>query len=101
MFGFATTVDEVIAGVDLSGKTAAVTGASSGLGLQTAATLASAGAQVVAAVRDPDNFRASAEWANLGELTKRIDAIPLDLARLHSVRAAGQAIASQYPRSTS
>ena len=98
MFGFATTVDEVIDGVDLTGKTAAVTGASSGLGLQTAATLAAAGAEVVAAVRDPDSFRASAEWANLGALTKRIDAIPLDLARLDSVRAAGQEIASRYPR---
>jgi NAD(P)-dependent dehydrogenase (short-subunit alcohol dehydrogenase family) len=98
MFGFATTVDEVIDGVDLSGKTAVVTGASSGLGLQTVATLASAGAEVVAAVRDPESFRASAEWANLGALTKGIYAIPLDLARLQSVRAAGQAIAPQHPQ---
>ena len=97
MFDFATTVDEVITGVDLSGKTAVVTGASSGLGLQTVATLASAGAEVVATVRDPDSFRTSAEWTNLGVLSKRIHAIPLDLARLHSVRAAGQAITSQYP----
>src|SRR5258705_9605829 len=89
MFGFATTVDEVIEGVDLSGKIAVVTGASSGLGLQTVATLASAGAEVVAAVRDPDN---------LGELTEDIDAVPLDLARLDSVRAAAAAIVAQYPR---
>ena len=88
----------MIAGIDLSGKTAVVTGASSGLGLQTVATLASAGAEVVATVRDPDIFRASAEWAGLGELTKRIDAVELDLARLDSVRAAGQAIASRCPR---
>jgi NAD(P)-dependent dehydrogenase (short-subunit alcohol dehydrogenase family) len=98
MLGFATTVDEVIDGVDLIGKTTVVTGASSGLGLQTVATLASAGAEVVATVRDPDSFRASAEWADLGALTRRINAMPLDLARLHSVRAAAQAIASQYPR---
>ena len=98
MFGFSTTADEVIAGIDLSGKTAVVTGASSGLGLQTVATLASAGAEVVATVRDPDIFRASAEWAGLGELTKRIDAVGLDLARLDSVRAAGQVIASRCPR---
>jgi NAD(P)-dependent dehydrogenase (short-subunit alcohol dehydrogenase family) len=97
VFGFATTVDEVIDGVDLSGKTAVVTGASSGLGMQTAATLASAGAEVVAAVRDPDGFRASAGWADLGELTTRIEAIPLNLARLDSVRAAGEAIASTFP----
>ncbi|MGA9361850.1 MAG: SDR family NAD(P)-dependent oxidoreductase, partial [Mycobacterium sp.] len=59
MFGFASTADEVIDGVELTGKTAVVTGASSGLGLQTVATLASAGAEVVATVRDPDSFRAS------------------------------------------
>jgi NAD(P)-dependent dehydrogenase (short-subunit alcohol dehydrogenase family) len=98
MFGFATTVGEVIDGIDLSGKTAVVTGGSSGLGLQTVATLASAGAEVVAAVRDPESFRASAEWAGLGELTTGIDAISLDLARLDSVRAAGRAIAAQHPR---
>jgi len=98
VFGFATTADEVIDGVDLTGKTAVVTGASSGLGLQTVATLASAGAEVVATVRDPDSFRGSTEWAGLGELTKRIDAVPMDLAKLQTVRAAGQAIASQFPR---
>lgn len=98
MFGFATTVDEVIDGVDLSGKTAVVTGASSGLGLQTVDTLAAAGAEVVATVRDPESFRSGTDWVQLGELTKRIEAIPLDLARLQSVRAAGQAIAFRHPR---
>jgi NAD(P)-dependent dehydrogenase (short-subunit alcohol dehydrogenase family) len=97
VFGFATTADQAIAGVDLSAKTAVVTGASSGLGLQTVGTLASAGADVVAAVRDPENFRASDGWLELGELTKRIDLVPLDLARLASVRAAGQTIAAHYP----
>ena len=89
MFGFATTADEAIEGIDLSGKTAVVTGASSGLGLQTVATLASAGAKVVAAVREPDG---------LGELIAGIDAIPLDLASLDSVRAAAEAIAGRHPR---
>jgi NAD(P)-dependent dehydrogenase (short-subunit alcohol dehydrogenase family) len=87
LFGFATAVDEVISGVELSGKTALVTGASSGLGLQTATTLAHAGARVVAAVRDP---------AGLGELTA--DAVPLDLASLASVRAAAAQIGVQHPR---
>ena len=98
VFGFATTVDDVIASVDLTGKTAVVTGASSGLGLQTVAALASAGADVVAAVRDPEKFRAGGDWLALGELTPRIHPVPLDLARLASVRAAGQTIASRYPR---
>jgi NAD(P)-dependent dehydrogenase (short-subunit alcohol dehydrogenase family) len=50
VFGFATTVDDVIDGVDLTGKTAVVTGGSSELGLQTVRALASAGAEVIAAV---------------------------------------------------
>lgn len=98
MFGFATTVDEVIDEVDLRGRTAVVTGASTGLGLQTLSALVSAGAETIAAVRDPDAFRASAGWADLGELTDRIDAVELNLARLDSVRAAARVIASRYPR---
>jgi NAD(P)-dependent dehydrogenase (short-subunit alcohol dehydrogenase family) len=98
LLGFATTVDDVIAGADLAGKTAVVTGASSGLGLQTVAALASAGADVVAAVRDPEKFRAGTDWVELGELTPRIRLVPLDLARLASVRAAAQTIAAQYPQ---
>jgi NAD(P)-dependent dehydrogenase (short-subunit alcohol dehydrogenase family) len=98
VFGFATTVDEVIDGVELGGKTAVVTGASTGLGLQTLSALTSAGAETIAAVRDPDAFRNSAEWADLGQLTDRIEAIELDLARLDSVRAAGQSIAARHPR---
>jgi NAD(P)-dependent dehydrogenase (short-subunit alcohol dehydrogenase family) len=97
-FGFATTVDEVIDGVDLTGRTAVVTGASTGLGLQTLAALASANAEVVAAVRDPETFRGSGEWADLGGLTTCIDPVSLDLARLASVRAAGRAIAERHPR---
>ena len=51
-FGFASTAAEVIDGVDLRGKSAIVTGASSGIGVETARALASAGAAVTLAVRD-------------------------------------------------
>jgi NAD(P)-dependent dehydrogenase (short-subunit alcohol dehydrogenase family) len=51
-FGFDSTAAEVIAGVDLSGKRAIVTGGSSGIGVETARALAGAGAQVTLAVRD-------------------------------------------------
>ncbi len=51
-FGFDSTAAEVIAGVDLSGKRAIVTGASSGIGVETARALADAGAEVTLAVRD-------------------------------------------------
>jgi NAD(P)-dependent dehydrogenase (short-subunit alcohol dehydrogenase family) len=51
-FGFHTTAAEVLDGVDLSGKRAVVTGAASGIGIETARALAGAGAAVTLAVRD-------------------------------------------------
>jgi NAD(P)-dependent dehydrogenase (short-subunit alcohol dehydrogenase family) len=51
-FGFQTTAAEVLDGIDLSGKRAVVTGAASGIGIETARALAGAGAAVTLAVRD-------------------------------------------------
>jgi NAD(P)-dependent dehydrogenase (short-subunit alcohol dehydrogenase family) len=51
-FGFDSTAAEVLDGVDLSGKRAIVTGAASGIGIETARALAGAGAAVTLAVRD-------------------------------------------------
>ncbi|MEV4513121.1 SDR family NAD(P)-dependent oxidoreductase [Dactylosporangium sp. NPDC049525] len=47
------TADDVLRGVDLTGRTAIVTGGTSGLGLETSLALARAGATVVAATRNP------------------------------------------------
>ncbi|MFD4554311.1 SDR family NAD(P)-dependent oxidoreductase [Streptomyces sp. NPDC058469] len=54
MFSADTTAAEVIDGVDLHGRRAVVTGASSGIGVETARALAAAGADVTLAVRDTD-----------------------------------------------
>ncbi|MEF2978497.1 SDR family NAD(P)-dependent oxidoreductase [Subtercola sp. YIM 133946] len=51
-FGATSTAAEVIAGIDLAGRSAIVTGGSSGIGVETARALASAGAEVTLAVRD-------------------------------------------------
>lgn len=51
-FGFATTAAEVADGVDLTGRRALVTGAASGIGVETVRALASTGAEVTLAVRD-------------------------------------------------
>ncbi|MFF1683064.1 SDR family NAD(P)-dependent oxidoreductase [Streptomyces sp. NPDC058256] len=53
-FGASTTAAEVVDGVDLHGRRAVVTGASSGIGVETARALAAAGADVTLAVRDTD-----------------------------------------------
>ncbi|MCD5351019.1 SDR family NAD(P)-dependent oxidoreductase [Kineosporia mesophila] len=52
-FTASSTTDEVLAGVDLAGLRAVVTGGSSGLGAETARALAAAGAEVTLAVRNP------------------------------------------------
>ena len=51
-FGFESTAAEVIAGIDLHDRRALVTGAASGIGVETARALASAGAETVIAARD-------------------------------------------------
>jgi NAD(P)-dependent dehydrogenase (short-subunit alcohol dehydrogenase family) len=53
-FGAQSTAAEVIDGVDLHGRRAVVTGASSGIGVEAARALAAAGAEVMLAVRDTD-----------------------------------------------
>jgi NAD(P)-dependent dehydrogenase (short-subunit alcohol dehydrogenase family) len=56
-FGAATTTDEVMTGIDLSGKTAIVTGGYSGLGRETARVLRAAGARVIVPARDLSRAR--------------------------------------------
>src|ERR1700721_655079 len=51
-FGATSTTDDVLAGIDLSGKRVLVTGVSAGLGIETARALAAHGAQVVGAACD-------------------------------------------------
>ena len=81
-FGFRSTASDVLDGVDLAGKRAVVTGASSGIGVETARALAAAGADVVLAVRD----RAAGE-RTAAAIGARASVALLDLADLGSVRA--------------
>lgn len=52
MFGFHTEAAEVVRGLDLTGRQVVITGASSGIGVETARALAQAGADLVLGVRD-------------------------------------------------
>ena len=86
-FDDTTTAAEVVAGIDLSGRTAIVTGAASGIGVETARALADAGASVTLAVRDTK--KGEEVRADIVESTKNDDVAvsELDLADLRSVEA--------------
>ncbi|MFJ8137689.1 oxidoreductase [Streptomyces sp. NPDC096013] len=58
-FGAASTAEEVIKGIDLTGKVAIVTGGYSGIGLETVRVLRAAGAEVVVPARDVERARAA------------------------------------------
>src|SRR5260221_7621046 len=60
-FGLASTASEIIQGVDLHGKTAIVTGGCSGIGLETARALRSAGADVIVPARDQNKAATALE----------------------------------------
>jgi NAD(P)-dependent dehydrogenase (short-subunit alcohol dehydrogenase family) len=53
-FGYRSTAADVLAGLDLTGRTAIVTGGYSGLGLETVRALNNAGARTVVPARRPD-----------------------------------------------
>jgi len=87
-FGAASTTDEVLEGVDLSGKRILVTGVSAGLGVETARTLAAHGALVVGAARDLGKAKSATERVRAGAAKGGgLELVELDLASLASVRA--------------
>ncbi|MGW5700442.1 SDR family NAD(P)-dependent oxidoreductase [Amycolatopsis japonica] len=91
-FGARSTAEEVLNGIDLSGRLALVTGGYSGLGLETTRALANAGAHVVVPARRP----ADAEAALAGIPGTEVG--ELDLADLASVEAfAGRFLGTGRP----
>ncbi|MET3810325.1 SDR family NAD(P)-dependent oxidoreductase [Arthrobacter sp. UYEF3] len=81
-FGPHSTAAEVLAGLDLNGKTALVTGGYSGLGLETVRALASAGARVMVPARRPEHAREVLARAGLDG----VSVAGLDLAELAGVK---------------
>ena len=86
-FGFSSTADDVLAGVDLSGTEVIVTGASTGLGEETARALAAHGAAVMLAVRDRRRGEAAAARIRNTVPDAELSIRDVDLSSLASVRA--------------
>jgi NAD(P)-dependent dehydrogenase (short-subunit alcohol dehydrogenase family) len=96
-FNAKSTTNDVIQGISLAGRVAVITGASAGLGVETARVMARAGARVVLVARDAEKLegvvRALREENPQGEFDTAI----MDLADLDSVRDAAEDIAARYP----
>jgi NAD(P)-dependent dehydrogenase (short-subunit alcohol dehydrogenase family) len=87
VFGATSTTDEVLQGINLTGKRVLVTGVSAGLGVETARALAAHGAQVVGAARDLSKAQAATEQVRAQAASGgSLDLVQLDLASLESVR---------------
>lgn len=87
-FGWSSTTDEVLAGIDLSGRTVFITGANSGLGRETARAMASRGAHVIMAGRDQAKLDEAVAAIQAGHPKAQLDTITVDLGSLENIRAA-------------
>ena len=92
-FGATSTTDDVLEGMDLSGKRVLVTGVSAGLGLETARSLGAHGAEVIGTARDLTKARSA--LARIGLPVSALELVELDLADLASVRKAAAALRSE------
>jgi NAD(P)-dependent dehydrogenase (short-subunit alcohol dehydrogenase family) len=97
-FGRASTTDDVLAGIDLSGRRAVITGAAGGLGRESARAMASRGALVTVAARSP--HRAAGAVAELRHLVPdgRFDAGVVDLGDFSSIRAFTDTVLAEHDR---
>ncbi|XP_057774345.1 short-chain dehydrogenase TIC 32, chloroplastic-like isoform X2 [Salvia miltiorrhiza] len=86
-FSSASTAEEVTKGIDASGLTAIVTGASSGIGLETTRVLAKRGVHVVMGIRNMGAGERVKEGIIKENPAAKIDAIELDLSSMKSVRS--------------
>jgi NAD(P)-dependent dehydrogenase (short-subunit alcohol dehydrogenase family) len=100
VLGATSTTEDVLSGVKLQGKRILVTGASAGLGVETARSLVAHGAHVVGAARDLKKAEAATSQVRRDAAAGggRFELVELDLGNLKSVRAcADQLLAKGEP----
>lgn len=83
---------------DLSGKTVLITGANSGLGLESTRLLAGRGAHVVMACRNPDKGQAALEDIRNDHPDAALELMELDLAELASVHRFAEAFLKRFDK---
>ncbi len=97
-FGQQSTTNDVIDGISLTGKTAVITGATAGLGIETSRALAGAGAKVVMVGRDEKKLQAAADQLRSMDFKGGVDTELMDLTDLDSVRSAAESLLARYPQ---
>ncbi len=93
-----TTTDEVLEGVDLSGKRIVITGTSSGLGAESTRALASKGASITMLARNGEKNAASAAGLREQLPGADLETREIDLTSLPSVRACAEGILADHDR---
>ncbi|AFN62512.1 Putative short-chain dehydrogenase/reductase [Mycobacteroides abscessus] len=83
---------------DQTGRVAIVTGANTGLGLETAKALAAHGAHVVLAVRNAEKGKAAADAITAAHSNADVTLQSLDLSSLESVRRASDELKARYDK---
>ena len=96
--GAERTTDEVLQGLDLGAVTALVTGATGGLGLETARALLAHGASVTLAGRGESRLQQAAQGIVASSGNARVDWLEIDLGSMSSVRAATGRFCSTHER---
>ncbi|XP_078688759.1 WW domain-containing oxidoreductase-like isoform X3 [Branchiostoma floridae x Branchiostoma belcheri] len=81
-----STALQVLQGRDLTGRVAVVTGANSGIGFETARSLALHGAHVILACRDKHKANLAAKAIRAERASVQVDVLQVDLASLRSVK---------------
>jgi len=95
-FGAETTTDEVLEGIDLSGRKALVTGASGGLGAETARALASKGAAVVLTARNLERAGQVAKDIRASTGNDAVEVEELELGSGASIRAFAERVLAKH-----
>ena len=83
---------------DLRGRTVLVTGATSGIGLETATALARGGARLLLAARDPERGATARDQVRRETPRAEVEVVDLDLASLASVRSCAARVADRVER---
>src|SRR5262245_29507978 len=96
-FGPNTTTDEVLEGIDLTGKVVLVTGGSSGLGQETARALAAHGAHVTLTARNKEKGEAVAAEIRSSTGNDHVEVEDLELGSLASIRAFAKRFLPRHP----